>query len=248
MPEFRHVAGGIAVLGTETRTERVDFPERGRRDLALELPRDGEPRPAPEEVVRIVFLAGMILVRVADCRHLEHFARTLAVAPRDERRVDIHIAALLEEAVDRRRHDRPHAEHRVEGIGADAQMRRLAERLELLELLLQGIIRRAVAEDVDSACVDLHAAPVLRLDHRTDDAERRAEVRRRRGRRECRLIDDDLHMLQRRAVVEFDKCHVLGVARRADPAADRDRRADRDHPAGDLPNIRVLHLLGLLFF
>src|SRR5262249_46184252 len=53
-PELGEVAARVRVLGAEGRPEGVDARERERRDLGLELPRDGEEGLAREEVAREV--------------------------------------------------------------------------------------------------------------------------------------------------------------------------------------------------
>ena len=81
--------------------------------------------------------------------HLEHVAGTLAVARRDERRVEVEVAVLMEIGVDGHRHVVADAQDSAEGVGAGTQVGHRAEILPRGALFLQGIGVVTVAENLD---------------------------------------------------------------------------------------------------
>ena len=93
----------LRVLGAERRAERVDLAQRAGVDLAFELAAHGQVRRLAEEVLRVVDLAVGLARQLGrvERRHAEHRAGPFAVAGRDDRRVDVEEALLLEEVVDR---------------------------------------------------------------------------------------------------------------------------------------------------
>ena len=92
-PELGQVAAGVRVLGAEGGAERVDAAERERDDLRLELARHGQVGRAGAK--NSSALAGRATRNIAP--------GALGVRGGDDRRVQPHEAALLEEAVDRAR-------------------------------------------------------------------------------------------------------------------------------------------------
>ena len=124
-PELGGVALGVGVLGTERRAEGIHVAEGHGEVLGVELAGDGQARLLAEEVLAVVHGAVLRLGDVVQVkrRHLEHLARALAVAARDDGGLDIDKAAALEELVDGVGRDGAHAERRRRtgsSAGADA--------------------------------------------------------------------------------------------------------------------------------
>ena len=104
--------------------EEEDAPQRQRAQLAFELSRYGQVAGFAEKILRIVdppVLGAGRIVQI-ERRHLEHGARTLAVGGRDERRVPVVEAAVVEELVDGEGHGVTDAQHRAERIGTRTQV------------------------------------------------------------------------------------------------------------------------------
>ena len=102
-PELGQVPARVGVLGAKRGPERVDLRQREAIGLDVELPRHGEKRLAPEEVLREVDLAlrGAWQVRKIERRDAEERARAFRIGGGDDRRVDPQEPLLVEEAVDR---------------------------------------------------------------------------------------------------------------------------------------------------
>ncbi len=239
----------IILLRAEGRAEGVDLAEGHGCHLALQLSGDGEAGLLAEEVVGIVSV-GVFIVRFVAVRvrgDLEHLAGAFTVGARDERRVHIDVAVLLEVLVDGRCQDGAHMEHRVEGVGAQTDVRHGPQELERVAFLLQRIVRRAVAEELDLRRVDLHAAFLVdggRHD-RTGDTECHAESQEFGeffALREFGFIDDDLDVFEGGAVVQLRERHGLGVARCTDPAADGDFFADEFGVGHYILDVDVFHV------
>ena len=78
--------------------------------------------------------------------------------------MDVVIAVLVEVAVHSLRRDGTHAEHGVEGVGAQPQMRDAAQKFQRRALFLDGIFGRAFAEERHFLRVELMPFPLERLD------------------------------------------------------------------------------------
>jgi len=232
-PELGRVARRVAVLGAEGRAERVDVPERERETLAVELSGHGQAHGLCEEVLVEIDRAVGEPRRVGgvERRHAEHLARALAVAAGQYRRVHVDEAAVVEEAVDRLRSDRAHAERALEQVRARAQVLYRAQVLERVALLLQRVVARALAEDGHMFRLQfkrlLHAG---RRNERPDGLDRRADGDLPRqlpvvGNRI--FLQNDLEIFEMASVVELDEREALRLAHRAHPAADLDLRDRR---------------------
>ena len=138
--------------------------------------------------------------------------------------MDIDEAALLEELVYRGRGDAPDAEHGGEEVGARPKVLYRAQELHAVALLLQRVVRRGHALDLDGVRLELKGLLGLgRENELASDYKRRADVL--AGYLivvgEAGALEHDLKVGVRRAVVELDKPEVLHVADGARPAADR---------------------------
>ena len=145
------MARSVGVLGTERGTESVDCAKCSSSKLSLKLSRHGEAGLLAKEVLRVVNLAGFLVlgevVQVESC-HLEHRSGTLAVARCDKRSVKVEETALLEEAVNGKCQCAAHAQHCSEGVGAWTQVCFLAKELKRVPLFLEWI-RLAIGSAVD---------------------------------------------------------------------------------------------------
>ena len=138
-------------------------------------------------------------------------------------RVDVDEAALLEELVYRRGGDAPDAEDGGEEVRARPEVLYRAQELHAVALLLQRVVGRGRALDLDGVRLELEGLLGLRREHElAADYERRADVL--AGDLvvvgEARALEHDLQVAVRRAVVERDEAEVLHVAYGAGPAAD----------------------------
>ena len=103
-PELHEVPAGLRLLRTEGRAEAVDLAVRGGGGLEVELPGLREVR------------------RVAEVVGLEQRGGSLARRRRQDRRVDVHVVALVEELADAERQLVAHPHDRVLPLGAQPQV------------------------------------------------------------------------------------------------------------------------------
>jgi len=75
----------------------------------------------------------------------EHFTRALAIAGRDDGRVDIDEIPLLEKPMHRIRHPAAHPEHRAVEVRPRAQVGDGAEEFRAVAFFLQGVVIRHFA-------------------------------------------------------------------------------------------------------
>ena len=100
------------------------MPSAQAKISAFELAADGQVRRLAEEVLRVVDLALVVARQLAEVerRDAEHLAGPFAVAGRDDRRVDVEEALLLEEVVDRLADAVAHAGDGAERVGPRPQV------------------------------------------------------------------------------------------------------------------------------
>ena len=130
----------------------------------------------------------------------------------------------MEIGVDSHRHIVADAHHGSEGVGAQAQMGILAHVLEALSLLLHGIVGSAGAIDLNAFALDLAGLSLSgTFDERTDDTDTGT------GCDEFEFlfsysggVNDHLHVLDGRAIVEGNEIDCLGAAVRTHPALHAD--------------------------
>ena len=224
-PELCEVTRCIGVLRAERWPEGVDTTKCQRSHLTLELTRYGERRMTSEEVFLIVDLTvfGTWEVVQVECRDLEHLPSTFGITRRDQRRVHIEEATLMEERMDSDRHVVTHAIDRPKGIRARTQVGDLTEELQRVPLLLQGIGSRICRpEDFEFVCLYFYALPLtLRGDEFADHAEAcsRGDLSEKISVEACE-VDDDLDIMDRRAVIQCDEANSLIATAGTDPALD----------------------------
>ena len=229
-PELGGVTLRVGALGAEGRTEGVDIAEREGKALGVELTRDGQAGRLAEEVLGVVDAAVLVLRQVVEVErgHAEHFACALAVRGGDDRRVDIDKAAGVEELMDGKRALAAHAEDRVEGVGARAQMRDRAQELEGVLLLLKRVFGGGNALDLDGSRLQLKGLLGVGSQHqRAVHNERRADILLGDLGVVFELVGfkDDLQVPRAAAVVQLDEAEGVAGADGACPAADGDRFA-----------------------
>ena len=224
-PELGGVALCVGVLGTERRAEGIHVAEGHGEVLGVELTGDGQARLLAEEVLAVVHGAVLRLGDVVQVkrRHLEHLARALAVAARDDGCLDIDKAAALEELVHGVGRDGADAERRGEEVRPRAQMLDRAQELHAVALFLQGIVGGGLALHLDGDGLDLER--LLGLGRQHDGAlhdEGGADILRGNLLIILQLVGghDHLQIPEAGAVVQLDKAEGLEVADRAGPAAD----------------------------
>ena len=151
------MARRIAVLGTEGGAKGVDGAQGSGPQLAFQLTADGEGGLLAEEVVAVVYLALVILLEIIEIfgRYLEHLAGPLTVAGRDDGRVEVVVAVLVEIGVDGHSHIMAYAHHGAKGMGAQPHVGMLAHILKALALLLHGVVAIACAEEGDAVGLNL---------------------------------------------------------------------------------------------
>src|SRR5262249_34112748 len=222
-PELGEVAARVRVLRAEGRPEGVDARERERRDLGLELPRDGEEGLAREEVAREVDAAVLAERRARGVERggAGERAGALGVRGGDDRRVQQLEAARVEEVVDRARRGAAHALDRAERVRAQAQVPELAQELEGVALLLERVVLARGAEHGDALRGELEGLAAARRG--TEQALRLDRVagadapQLGLGVREAPL-GRRLEARPARAARELEEGDALGVARGAHPA------------------------------
>ena len=224
-PELRRMARRIGVLGAERGAEGVDASQRQRAQLALELSRHREITRLAEEVLRVVHLSLGIAGDIVQIerRHLEHGPGAFAVRSGDDRGVEIVEAVPVEILVDGVGHGVTDAEHGAEGVGARTQVGDVAQELQRVALLLQGVavgIGRAV--DLDVRSLHLDALPRAGRGHEpavhTDAGPRGHGFEPLFG--DLLQIDHHLYVRNARPVVQGNEGHVLVSALGAHPAFD----------------------------
>ena len=162
--------------------------------------------------------------------HAEHLAGALGVGRRDDRRVQVDEAALLEEVVDRARGGVAHAQHRADRVGARPQVGDGAQELEGVALLLQRVVVLDAADHLHALAPCSSKRWPLPGDSTSSpaDLDRAAGAERAAPRisKFARIgLDHDLQAGEARAVADLEKGDALRVTRGAHPAAHRRRAA-----------------------
>ncbi len=223
-PELGGVAGGVGIFRAEGGAEGVDVREGAGEGFPLKLAGDGEVGALAEKVLGV--LRDPVIRQGG---HAEHLPRPLAIAGGDDGRVHMDEIALLEKAVDRVGHAGAEPEGCAEEVRARAQVGDGAQELRRVAFLLQRIILRSRAEELDRR--GLHF-PILPLRRGRNQFPRHGN-----GGAGGHAVDllvsgyprirHDLEIPQARAVVQLDERESLRVP-------------PRPHPAGHLQRIGSL--------
>ncbi len=109
--------------------------------FAFELSADGQSCHLAEEIIGVVDLSVVGLLEVIEVlgSHLEHLSCSLAVGSRDERRVEVEIAVLVEIGVDRHSHVMTDAENGSKSVGTRTEMCDCAQELHAQSFFLQRV-------------------------------------------------------------------------------------------------------------
>ena len=221
------MAGIVALLGAEGGAEGVNIAQRHRHGLGLQLAGNGQVDRALEEVLRIVNTALVVAGDIVEVegRDLEHLTGALAVRAGKNRRMHVGKAVLMEELVQGKRRLAAHAERRVEGVGAGAQVGHGAQVIHAHFLFLQRIITAAGAKHRDLVGVDLKGLLGARgHDQRAGDLKARVQA----ALGDLGIVgqfirlENDLHGLTAAAVCQRDKTDLFRIAHGFCPAADSD--------------------------
>ena len=225
-PELSQMARRVRVLGTERRTEGIDCTESRGTQLALQLSAHCERSLLSEEVVVVDDFSVFVLLQVVEVlrRHLEHVASSLAVAGGNKRRVEIVEAMLMEVGMNGHSHVMAYAHHGSEGVGAQTHVGMLTHILEGLPLLLHGI--STVAETINDKFLGLDLTTLTgcrTLDKSSDNTDTTtcSNVLQQLVVKLCR-VNDHLHILDGRAIVERNEVDILVTAVRAYPTLHTD--------------------------
>ena len=134
--------GGVGVLCPEGGAEGIDVLESHGEGLAVELAGNRQVGGLTEEILAEIHLAVFGFGNVVQVKrsYLEHFSGTLAVGAGNQGRMDIHKVPLLEELMDGIGSQAAHAEHRLEQVGAGAQMGHGTQKFYAVALLLHGVV------------------------------------------------------------------------------------------------------------
>ena len=228
-PELCRMTLRVGALCAERGTERIDLTERHGHALRPKLAGNGEGRLLAEEILAVIDRTVLVfrdIVEVERCQ-LEHLARALAVTARDNRRMHVGEAVLVEELMDGERRSGTHAERRVEEVRSRAQVRNRTQVFHRVALLLKRVFRRGRA--LNGNLLRLNFKRLLRFrreQQRTGDTQRSADIL---GSDLLVIFEffrrkDNLYALKAAAVIQIDKSERFGVADRSRPATDRDLR------------------------
>ena len=219
------MALGVRYLGAEGRAEGVHIAEGHGEVFAVELAGNGQVRALAEEVLGEIDLAvlGAGKVIKVEGRDPEHLACTLAVRARDDGRVDIDKATLLEELMHRLCRYAAHSEHCRKQVGAGTQVLNGAQKLHTVALFLQGVVGGGSAFNGDLGGLELKRLLCLGGEDQFALADERcADIL--TGKLivvgKLLTLKDYLQALECAAVVELDKAEVFHITDGACPAAD----------------------------
>ena len=201
------MAGSVGVLGAEGRAEGVHIGQGQGEYLGLQLAADGQEGGLAEEIRVVIhgaFLGGKVTqVQRGDAKH---GSRAFGIASSDDWRMEINIAALLEEGVDGKRHCATHPGHCAKGVGTWAQVGHITQELQCVALLLQRVLFRVgQPSDLESSGGDLVTLALTRRFHQSAfDAYAAAGVQRVYQRMIGQvLVHHDLQVSQSGAVVNL---------------------------------------------
>ena len=223
-PEFRRVTGSVGVLRPEGRSKGVDVLEGHGEGLAVQLAAHRQVRRFSEEVLGEVHRAVLGLGYIAKIHrgNLEHLSGTLTVTAGNQRCVHIDKIPLLEKFVDRVGDQRAHPEHRLEGVGAGAQMADGPQILERVALLLQRVIRCGRSLHHHLGGLDLEGLLCLgRQRYHSGHDNRGTHVQFADGGKIIEFISvNDLQRFKERTVAQHHETECLGIPDAPHPAAD----------------------------
>ena len=117
-PKFVCVPGSVGILRPKCGTEGINLGKRAGERFRFQLSAYSEVGRTGKEILRVIgfsIRAPRRILRI-DRSDPEQFSRAFAVAPRNDRRMDVNEAALLEELVDSEREPAPHSKNRAEKI------------------------------------------------------------------------------------------------------------------------------------
>ena len=157
------MTGRVGRLGAEGGAEGVDVAEGHGEDLGVELAGHRQRHGLAEEVLAEIGLA-LIRQRAGvgiDGGDAEHLARALGVAAGDQRGVHVQVALVVEEAVDGLGRHGAHPEGALEQVGPGPEVLDGAQVLQRVALLLERVVRWALAHHGDLLRLQLEGLLVL---------------------------------------------------------------------------------------
>ena len=175
-PELCKMAWSVGILCTEGRTKGIDSAESRCSKLTLELSAHRKRCLLSEKVVIILYLAVLVLLQVVEvlCGNLKHLSGSLAVARRDDRRMEIEESMLMEICMYCHRHVMTDAHHGTESVGTQTHVGILTHILEALALLLHRIVAAAKTIHLEALTLNLYRLTgTLALNENTGGADAR---------------------------------------------------------------------------
>ena len=123
-PEFRQMTRRIWVLSAERRAKRINLSQGCSCQLTLQLSGNRQASLLAEEIVLINDRAILILFQVVQIfgSNLEHLSGTLTVGSRDDRRMEIEKASIMEKLMDSVSHIVTNTEYRAKCIRTRTQV------------------------------------------------------------------------------------------------------------------------------
>ena len=201
-PELRRMSGCIGVLRPEGWSECIDISKSLCKWLYIQLPGHGQMCRLTEEILRIVDTSVRVLRDILHVqrRCTEHLTCSFCIRCRDDRRMDIDKAPLLEELMDGICRKRSDAEGCLEQVGSRSKVRDRPHEFHRMSLLLHHNDSRSDVKPAD-------ICKIRKL-----------------------LSEYDLKRLKKCSIVKHQESECLRCADRADPAADGDRLSDVGFP------------------
>ena len=213
-PELACVAGGIRFFGAEGRTKGVNVSESHGERLDMKLTRNREGSAAAEEI-RVAQFA--LIIRRDDG---ENLAGPLGIVSRDFRRMDVNEPFPLEEFVDSQGENGTKTVKRGESVRARAEIGFVTKVFKRMAFLLKGVIRGALAEDLDRG--DMHFERLFHLgshDNLAMNPDGRPSQKMGNDIMVLKItVIDELDILEASSIIQGDEADRTGIAIGPNPA------------------------------
>ena len=221
-PELCKVTRRVAIFGSEGWPEGVNLPQGRCSKLAFKLSAHGKASHLAEEVVAIVHLSVLVFLQVVQlfrC-NLEHFACPFCIASSDDGRMEIEETMVVKILMDGNGHIMAYTHHSSESVGAQTKVRMLAHILKGLPLLLHGIVATTCAQELQVGALyfrvltlSLTLYQFTRCAYACSSCDLLEQI----GIHRC-WVDNHLHVIDGRTVVQSDEIHHLTAAVSSHPA------------------------------
>src|SRR5688572_3155414 len=210
-PEFGEVPARLRLLGAEGRPKGVDLPEGGRRGFAVELPGLRQIRRALIEVFGL------------------EQPGSLADGGGQDRGINAKKPALIEEIMNRLLDLVAHPGDGALAAAAKPEVSVVEQEVDAVLLRLDGIVRRARTDDIETEGAHLQPAGRARVfSYLPSDGNRSLDGQLLEPLPHFRrhAVLDDHRLKHSRAVAQHDECDLAGGAEVRDPASNRGGATD----------------------